>query len=85
MMFIVNTTTVGNVRQRLDLGRDLLVQLIASAQRVFHWVVVVRGVQVEDIHALGAQPLQGGVQLGAHALRFQGFTLPWVGFGGDSH
>lgn len=63
----------------------LLVQLIAGSQRVLDGVLVVRSMQVEDIDALSAQPLERGLQLRAHTLWLQCLPLPGVRFGGNSN
>lgn len=60
-------------------------QLVAGPQSVLDGVLMVGGVEVEEVHATGAQPLQGGFQLGAHALRFQSFPVPGVSFGRYAH
>ena len=61
------STLLGNGRPRrgpadhfLELGGwpHLLVQLVAGTQRLFHGGVVVRGMQVEEVHPGALQPLQ---------------------------
>lgn len=54
-------------------------QLAAGQQRVLDGGLVVWGVQVEQVHAVGLQPLEGGLQLGADALGRQGLPVPGVG------
>lgn len=63
----------------------LFVQLIAGTQGLLHRGPVVRSVEVEELHTFPLQPLQGCVQLGAHALRLQRLPIPWVGLGGHFH
>lgn len=71
--------------QSLDSALHLFVQLVAGMQGLLHWGAVVRSMEVEELHAGPLQPLQGRVQLGAHALRLQRLPIPWVGLGGHFH
>lgn len=61
------------------------VQLIAGTQSLLHWGAVVRGVEVEELHACPLQPPQGLFQLRSHALGLQRVPFPRVGLGGDFH
>lgn len=69
----------------LDSALYLFVQLIAGTQSLLHRGPVVGSVEVEELHTLPLQPLQGRVQLGAHALRLQRLPIPRVGLGGHFH
>lgn len=42
---------------------NLFVEFIAGPQSVLDGVLVVRGMEVENIHAISLQPLKGGFQL----------------------
>lgn len=68
-----------------DSALHLFVQLVAGTQGFLHRGAVVRSVEVEELHTLPLQPLQGRVQLGAHALRLQRLPIPRVGLGGHFH
>lgn len=66
----------------LSRSANLFVELVAGPQSVLDGVLVVGGVEVEQVHAVGPQPLKGGFQLGAHALWRQRLPVPGVGLGG---
>lgn len=63
----------------------LLMEPVAGLECVLDGVLVVRRVQVKDVHTLCAQPLQRRVQLIHHTLRSQCFPLPGVRFSRDSN
>ena len=69
----------------LDLPLYLFVQLIAGTQRLLHRGPVVRGMEVEKLHARPLQPLQGRLQLRSHTLGLQRLPIPGIGLGGDFH
>ena len=60
-------------------------ELITGPQGVLDGVLVVRGMEVEEVNRVALQSLQGDVQLGPNTLRFQGLPIPGVGFGGNAH
>lgn len=59
----------------------LFVELVAGPQSILDGILVVRGVEVEKVDTIGPQPLQGGVQLCAHALWLQSLPIPGIGLG----
>ncbi|KAG7244761.1 hypothetical protein INR49_029780 [Caranx melampygus] len=54
-------------------------------QGILDGVLVVRGMEVEEVHTIGLQPLKGGFQLGAHTLWLQRLPIPGVGLGSNAH
>ena len=56
-------------------------EFIAGPKGILDWVLVVRGMEVEKVHGVCPQPLEGGVQLRTHALWFQRLPVPGVGLG----
>lgn len=59
----------------------LFVEFITGPKGILDGILVVRGVEVEKVHAIGPQPLKGGFQLGAHTLWLQCLPVPGVGLG----
>lgn len=59
----------------------LFVEFIAGPECVHNRVLVVRRMEVKQVHTVSLQPLQGGLQLGAQALWRQSLSFPGVGLG----
>ena len=63
----------------------LLVELVTGSQCILDGILVVWGVEVEEVHAVCVESLQGGVQLVTQALRLQRFPTPGVCLGGQAY
>lgn len=63
----------------------LFVELVAGPQSVLDGVLVVGRMEVEEVDTICVKPLQGGLQLCAHALWPQGLAIPGIGLGGQAY
>lgn len=59
----------------------LFVEFVTGPECIQDRVLVVRCVEIKQVDAVCFQPLQGGLQLGAHALWLQSLPIPGVGLG----
>lgn len=59
----------------------LFVEFVTGPECIQNGVLVVRCVEVKQVDVVCLQPLQGGLQLGAHALWLQSLSIPGVGLG----
>lgn len=64
---------------------NLFVEFIAGPQGILDGVLVVRGMEVEEVHTIGLQPLKGCFQLGTYTLWLQRLPIPGVGLGSNAH
>ena len=60
-------------------------ELVTGSQCILDGVLVVRGMEVEEVHAVCFESLQGGFKLVTQALRLKCFPTPGVRLGGQAH